>query len=203
MKQAEFKDKLAPLLKHWAISLVLLPFVLLYAVHMFKALSFNIFMAVDNNYPAFFSFVFFILKSLTTLFHEGGHGIFRIFGSRFITIAGGSFMQLLIPALCLGYGYLNNKRWIIQLSWFYLGYNFIDVAAYAADAGARALPLIGGLGKSAHDWHNLLVMTGSLQHDAFIGYLLFWTGCACFALALLLPAWRRDYQYADLDLDLG
>src|SRR5579872_5617800 len=41
------------------------------------------------------------LSSLDVVFHEAGHWIFGVLGVDFIRVAGGTLMQLLLPAACL------------------------------------------------------------------------------------------------------
>lgn len=48
---------------------------------------------------------------------------------------------------------------------WWLGQNLTDVALYISDAGARSLPLIGGMSEDAHDWGNLLTMMDMLEYD--------------------------------------
>ena len=49
-----------------------------------------------------------------------------------------------------------------MLALLLLGQNFVDVSIYAADAQARALPLLGG-DRVFHDWHRLLSQFGLLE----------------------------------------
>lgn len=114
--------------------------------------------------------------------HELGHMLFEPFGE-FMHIAGGCLFQCLFPLLWM-IGFLQ-KRWYFAASmcWCWLGLNLFDVAAYAADARARLLPLttgLAGLGDQgsdeaydkAHDWYQLLSRTHHLNWDLAIGHML-------------------------------
>lgn len=114
--------------------------------------------------------------------HELGHVLFAPFGE-FMRIAGGSLFQCIFPLLWL-VGFLQ-VRWYFAaaMSWCWLGLNLFDVAAYAADARARTLPLATGLAglyeqgsdevyDQAHDWYQLLSRTGNLQSDLAMAHFL-------------------------------
>ncbi len=111
--------------------------------------------------------------------HELGHLIFQPFGE-FMYIAGGSIFQCLFPIIGI-FGFWQARRYFalaMCLPW--LGLNLFDVAAYAADARARLLPLGGWAGLSeqgsneaydkAHDWYQLLSRTHHLQSDLAIAH---------------------------------
>lgn len=137
---------------------------------------------------------FWLGEALWTLFHaadlivhEAGHFFFRFFG-RFMEIAGGSILQLALPAFlawqALGHDHLAG----LQLALLWLGQSFVDVSVYAADAQARALPLLGNLGPESHDWHNLLSMLGLLEQAPLIAGLLYACAFPCWLAMLLAPA---------------
>lgn len=86
-----------------------------------------------------------VVHAFDLIIHEAGHFFFRFFG-RFMMIAGGSLLQLLLPALFVFQGAYWSNKLGTQLALLLLGQNFVDVSVYAADAQARALPLIGNLG---------------------------------------------------------
>lgn len=62
------------------------------------------------------------------------------------------------------------------------------MSIYAADAQARALPLIGNLGPESHDWHNMLTMLGLLEYTPLIAGALYACAFVCWAVMLAVPA---------------
>ncbi len=102
-------------------------------------------------------------------FHEAGHIIFSIFG-RFISVLGGSIMQLIIPLICLVVFLIKTQDTFaasVTLWWF--GESLMDLAPYINDARKLELMLLGGVtGKDAadyHDWEFILRKLGLLQYD--------------------------------------
>ena len=74
-------------IKKWIWSFLLLPIMVYYTVNAGK-----------------FTFIDYI----NLLIHEGGHGIFRIFG-KFIYTLGGSLMQILIPGMFVVFYIIKEK----------------------------------------------------------------------------------------------
>ncbi|MDZ7680426.1 MAG: hypothetical protein U5J63_01640 [Fodinibius sp.] len=199
-------DKLQSLaksfLKRWWASLLLIPFIIYSIHHYYWALRYNIFFAVNYDYPFPLGIVHFFVDNFLLIAHEAGHTFFRIFGSRFITILGGSLFQIILPLLIVAFCWVNRKHIGLQFSLGLAGYSWLDVAAYAADGSARQLPLIGGLGKEAHDWYNLLVRMDALQSDVTIGVTFMGIGIFFYAAALVVPFFYREYEEVDLELNL-
>lgn len=110
---------------------------------------------------------FSIFEGITFGAHEFGHLFFALFGNEWITIAGGSGMQLLIPLGAMAAIAKTSKDWFgvtACVSW--LAASLIDLAPYIADARAQELDLVsfspdGG----GHDWHYLLAQAGMLKQD--------------------------------------
>ncbi len=133
------------------------------------------------------------LHGVNLIFHEAGHLIFGFFG-QFIAVLGGSLNQVLIPAICVG-AFLRTRQYAsAAVALFWTGQSLADVAVYAADGRAMALPLLAeGL---IHDWNYLLGTTGLLQRAEMIGRLMFGAGALLMLGALaflaldLLRAWR-------------
>ena len=98
------------------------------------------------------------LHSINLPFHEFGHVLFRPFG-HFMSILGGSLFQIIVLIVFLRQG--DPFEASIMLWW--TGQNFIDLSPYIADAEYRGLPLIMGMGESAHDWGNMLSMMGMVD----------------------------------------
>ncbi|HKK47203.1 MAG TPA: hypothetical protein VJ964_16870 [Balneolaceae bacterium] len=202
MNQDQLKQTGIKLLKKWWCSLLMLPFIFYSTHQIYWALRYNIFFAVTYKYPFPLNIVHFLVDNFLLIVHEAGHTFFRIFGVRFITILGGSLFQILLPAIILIFFWFNRKSIGMQLSLCLIGYSWLDVAAYAADGGARQLPLIGGLDKNAHDWYNLLVSMHALKYDMTVGIVFTATGILCYLAALLIPAIYQRYEEISPDLHL-
>jgi hypothetical protein len=86
------------------------------------------------------------LSSLNLVFHEAGHWIFGILGIRFITVAGVTLMQLLLPSICLGnFVFIQKSPVGSAFCLFWVGENLMEVSWYMADAKVQALILITGM----------------------------------------------------------
>ncbi|MDX1530378.1 MAG: hypothetical protein R3362_02510 [Rhodothermales bacterium] len=162
-------------LQTWGTSLALLPFCVVFAVPEYDADGLG-------------GTLRFLVHSLNLLPHEAGHFVFRFFGT-FLMYAGGTLLQLFLPGLFVFQSLYHDHRLGLQLSLLWLGQSFVDVSAYAADAQARALPLLGNLGPEHHDWWNVLSTLGLLEHTPLVAGALY--GCAflCWAAMLAAPRW--------------
>jgi hypothetical protein len=103
------------------------------------------------------------IDGVNLLLHEAGHPVFGFFGE-FVTALGGTLMQLLFPLAFAVHFRRTRQPFAAAVSLAWLGENFFNVARYAADARAQALPLVGGDG-TQHDWAYLLGRLGLLPHD--------------------------------------
>ncbi len=90
----------------------------------------------------------------------------------------------------------------MQFSLVLLGFSWLDVAGYAADGGARQLPLIGGLGKESHDWYNLLTQINILEHDLTFALCFVALGTICYLWALVIPLFPKQPAEVSIDLNL-
>jgi len=142
----------------------------------------------------------FLIDHFNLLIHEGGHGIFKIFGS-FIYTLGGTLMQIILPFLFVYYFVSHRQKLGVQISLVWLGQNLMNISIYATDAQERSIPLLGG-NKVYHDWHFLLGRMGLMQYDDEIGMGFYILGIIMFIIALFVPLIIRDYQEAKLNLDL-
>ena len=106
------------------------------------------------------------LDNVHLIIHEAGHIIFLFFGD-FVSIAGGTLLQLIIPILFIGYFYLRGEYFSASLLLFWLGSSLMNVYVYAADAVAMQLPLLGGHAV-IHDWNYMLGRLDVLDHTSFI-----------------------------------
>ncbi|MCG8373014.1 MAG: hypothetical protein MI700_05755, partial [Balneolales bacterium] len=168
------------------------------------ALFRNILWAVNYDYPGILFPLMFVIDNTTLILHEGGHSIFGLFGWRFLGVAGGTLMQLLIPFAIFISAWLKNQKTIAQFFLFWLGFSWMDTAAYCMDARFQQLPLIGNLPKSAHDFTNLMNMTGLMDHYIFIAWTFFFIGFLILILSLLWPGFYQQKQsgYIDLETEL-
>lgn len=142
----------------------------------------------------------FILDHFNLLIHEGGHGIFSLFGS-FIYTLGGTLMQIILPLLFVYYFISHRKSLGTQISLVWLGQNLMNISVYAADAQERNLPLLGG-NKVYHDWYFLLGRVGLLEYDNHIAIGFYFLGIVFFILALLIPLLIKEYKEANIELNL-
>lgn len=139
------------------------------------------------------------MHNINLPFHEFGHVIFSPFG-RFMTILGGSLFQVLLPfLLCLAFGLKNRDNFAAAIMLWWCGQSFIDLSPYIADATYRGLPLIMGMGESAHDWGNLLRMTGLLRYDYLIARVSFVVGSGLIMLSMFWAAYLLLHQYRNLE----
>lgn len=166
-------------IKPWLGTAALLPFVIYYTINKGQ-----------------FTFIDYI----NLLIHEGGHGVFKIFG-KFIYTLGGTLMQIIIPSMFIIYYLIKKKKFGTQIFLVWLGENLINISVYAADARAQKLPLLGG-NKVYHDWTRLLSQTGLLEQDQLVGEIFYGTGILIFLIALLLPFFLRETEQANIDLNI-
>lgn len=130
-----------------------------------------------------------VFRGANFAIHEFGHIAFLFFGE-FMTIAGGSIMQLLVPAAA---GLLILRQ---QGDWFALAVcggwfagSLAELSRYIGDARSLQLDLVS-MGEAApdsdvtgHDWQYLLIKTHLLQRDVSIA-----VGCRFVASIILLAS---------------
>jgi hypothetical protein len=120
-------------------------------------------------------------------FHEAGHVLFSPFG-RFLSVLGGSLLQLAIPLLCGGVFLLkNHDPFAAAVTAWWAGQSLLDLAPYIADARALRLPLLGGhtgAEVEGHDWEYLLGALGLMNQDVTLGRLAFALGALTMLAAL-------------------
>jgi hypothetical protein len=126
--------------------------------------------AVYFGWCAFDPYQWHFIDGVNLIIHEAGHVIFMPFGE-FISVAGGSLMQLIVPAAFAVYFFRRGQFYSAALVLFWLGQSMLNVAVYAGDALALELPLIGGE-DSLHDWNYMLDRLGMLQSTRAIGGLI-------------------------------
>jgi hypothetical protein len=146
--------------------------------------------------PAPGGFLWF-MHGVNLVFHEAGHVLFIPFGE-FMQVAGGSLLQVIVPAVCAGTFFATRQPGAAAVGLFWTGESIADVAVYAADGRSRALPLLAeGM---IHDWNYLLGRVHSLDHAERVGQALFMAGVLTMVAALvlltleLLRAWH-DFRF--------
>lgn len=107
-----------------------------------------------------------LIDGVNLVIHEAGHIVFSPFGE-FLTVAGGSLFQVIVPLVFAGYFYFNRKPYSCALVLFWAGESLLNVSVYAADSIATQLPLLGG-DNSIHDWNFMLDRLGLLGQTASI-----------------------------------
>lgn len=108
-----------------------------------------------------------LFKGINLGFHEIGHVVFGPFGE-FLTVAGGSIFQCLVPLLSTLMFWRQRDYFGIAVCFAWLSTNLFDVAVYADDARRLALPLVTpfkGGEEVIHDWNYMLDKTDMLQYD--------------------------------------
>jgi hypothetical protein len=130
------------------------------------------------------------LHNINLPFHEAGHIIFSPFG-RFMTILGGSLMQVLVPAVCaLAVYFQNSDPFGAALCVWWMGENLLDLAPYINDARALNLMLLGGPANAVegHDWEAILTSLGWLHLDHTLANGAHFIGAVIMAAALVWAA---------------
>lgn len=118
------------------------------------------------------------LHIVYTPLHEAGHMLFMLFG-RFMTVAGGSLFQIIVPAVFFGYFVYHKKPFSAAIVLFWVGQSFNDVYVYANDAVVMELPLLSGVTGSEggfHDWNYLLTETGLLNKTPLVAKIIRFAG---------------------------
>ena len=124
------------------------------------------------------------------VFHEAGHLIFSPLG-QFMTVLGGSLMQVLIPVIAAIAFIRQEQPFGAAICVWWAGQNLVDLAPYIADARALKLMLLGGRTGAeveGHDWEFILMRLRLLHRDQAIGRvahalgMLIMTGSLAFAV---------------------
>lgn len=125
------------------------------------------------------------------IFHEAGHVLFMPLG-HFMTIAGGTLMQLIMPAVLAGALLVKTRDpFGASIGLWLFGVSLLDIAPYAYDALVPQLMLLGGrTGEDGgHDWINMLTDLGMLKRAHGIGWLFHKLGALVVIGALGWGAW--------------
>lgn len=192
-----------PYIKKWWFTIVCIPFCWVLANQYWMALKWEISFAWMFDYPFFLSPFFFLIDNFLLIVHEAGHTFLGFFGNRFLTIAGGTLLEILLPFIIFVFGWWNYQRITAQIGLLFTAFAWIESAAYAADAMERKMPLIGNLPKSSHDFYNLFIMNGRLDNYMTIAWTMYWIGIITLLLFLLYPLIEREkYAHENIEIDL-
>jgi hypothetical protein len=138
------------------------------------------------------------LHLVNLVFHEAGHVLFSPFG-RFMTVGGGSLLQVLVPLACAVAFWRSANPFGVAVAVWWTGQSLVDLAPYIADAQALRLVLLGGRTGAevdGHDWEYLLTTLGMLHRArplgavAHVAGLLVMGGALAFGAAILARQWR-------------
>lgn len=110
------------------------------------------------------------IDNFNLVMHEAGHILFMPLG-QFMTIAGGSLFQVIVPIVFALYFFYQKKKFSGALLLFLVGESLINVSVYAGDAVVMQLPLLGG-DDSIHDWNWMLDELGLLSRTRDIATVL-------------------------------
>ena len=123
------------------------------------------------------------MHTINLVFHEAGHIIFRLFG-HFMTILGGSLLQLIVPMVFLIAFVIKKDTFAASIMLWWFAQSMMDLVAYIDDAQRQEMWLLGGVqGKDIpgiHDWNNILTQLGML--DATHGLAVFTSWMAIFLM---------------------
>jgi hypothetical protein len=120
--------------------------------------------------------------------HEFGHILFSPFG-QFMSVAGGSLFQVIMPAIFVGYFLWNKKYYSASIVLFWVGQSILNVYVYVQDAVVMQIVLLGGLTGSEgsfHDWNYLLTETGLINSTKTIAGLIRFSGTILIIAASIL-----------------
>ena len=129
------------------------------------------------------------------VFHEAGHLIFSPLG-QFMTVLGGSLMQVLVPVVCAIAFVRQEQPFGAAICVWWAGQNLVDLAPYIADARALQIVLLGGRTGAeveGHDWEFILTRLRLTHLDQAIGRvthalgILVMIGALAFAATSLKP----------------
>ncbi len=106
--------------------------------------------------------------------HETGHLLFRPFGE-FMSIAGGSLFQILLPGAFVFYFWWRHQFYAAFIVLFWVGQSVLNVYVYAADAVVMQLVLTSGFTGSEgsfHDWNYMLTRTGLIGSTKMVAGII-------------------------------
>jgi len=106
-----------------------------------------------------------------------------MFGNTFLMVLGGTLMQLIMPAVIIGYFFYKRQFFSGAVTGVWFAQNLFNIAWYANDAVVRVLPLVGN-GDRIHDWNYMLTDLGILNKEVFISQDIHRAGMAVLVISL-------------------
>jgi len=131
-----------------------------------------------------------LLDGANLMFHEAGHMIYGIFGSK-VEPWGGTLGQLTMPLVALGVFAFQGNAISMGVAGLWLGENFFNIARYVADARVQNLPLVGG---GYHDWNHILGGMNAIHKCESIARNLSAVGWLIIVASFAWVAWVWWYQ---------
>ena len=127
--------------------------------------------------------------------HEAGHPLFSYTGNYVLTIAGGTILQLFVPAaLTVFFAYRGQTAGTAFCAFMFFN-SLINVGIYMADARARVLPLVAPWTSSDeiidHDWNILFEQANLLRHDVQICNATRMLGYAGMVAMIVWLSWMK------------
>lgn len=122
--------------------------------------------------------------------HEAGH-VFLIPFGEFMTVLGGSLLQLALPfAIAVAFAVRNRDNFAAALGLWWTGISLLDLSPYIYDALQPRLVLLGGhTGEDGpHDWIYLLDVVGQIPHAQRWGAITHDLGSVMAVIALAWAA---------------
>jgi hypothetical protein len=141
------------------------------------------------------------LHNIVLPIHEAGHVLFMPFGE-FLTILGGSLLQLALPfGIGLAFILKNRDNFGAAVCLWWTGASLIDLSAYIYDSLLPQMLLLGGhTGEDGpHDWIYLLDTLGQLKHAQGWGSFAHTVGGLIMLAALIWGALVLKRQQRKLD----
>jgi hypothetical protein len=141
--------------------------------------------------------------------HEAGHVLFIPLG-RFMTVLGGSLMQLLLPLVLMasfafGFGGSRRDNFAASLMLWWAAVAIVDLAPYIWDAYDPKLMLLGGktgAESDGHDWQNILGDLGLIRRAHLIAGIAHKLGLAVMLVAYAWGAALLYLQYRNRGSDV-
>ncbi|MDQ8154939.1 MAG: hypothetical protein P3B98_09755 [Gemmatimonadota bacterium] len=133
---------------------------------------------------------FHVFRGITFGAHEFGHLFFALSGSEWLTVAGGSLTQFLVPIGAMAVMRYYRDWFGVAACGMWLASSFADLAPYIADARAMELDLVSFTEDGAgHDWNYLLGKAGLLFQDQAIARLDRFVGFLVLVASIARAAW--------------
>jgi len=133
---------------------------------------------------------FHVFRGITFGAHEFGHLFFALSGNEWLTVAGGSLTQMLVPLGAAAVMRYYRDWFGVSACGLWLASSFADLAPYIADARAMELDLVSFSEDGAgHDWNYLLGKAGMLHRDLALARFDRFVGFVVFALSVALALW--------------